>query len=117
MVTMDLDIDVLNYTRPVVYVVQEVKNKNLVPALEFGSLETVLEAEVQVFLNSKQVVEHVQQKLVFYSDKDYILAIGDPVAIGIVCAVAASMNEGRFTVLKWDRQERVYIPVSVDLNL
>lgn len=103
-------------SRPIVYVVQEVKDKNLVPALEFGSLETVLEADTQVFLNSRSVVEEVMRKLVYYSDKDYILAIGDPVAIGIVCAVAARMNDGKFTVLKWDRQEKIYLPVSVSID-
>jgi ABC-type sugar transport system substrate-binding protein len=52
-----------------------------------------------------------------FTDMDYIVCIGDPAAIGIVCALAAQMNGGRFTVLKWDRQEHVYYPVHVDLNV
>lgn len=110
---MDLD---PSTARPVVYVVQDSK-WNILPALEFGSIETILDKNEQVFLNSKSVVEKIRRGLATYSDKDYVLPIGDPAAIGIACAVAASMNGGRFTVLKWDRQEQVYYPVLVDLNI
>jgi hypothetical protein len=41
--------------------------------------------------------------------------IGDPSAIGICCAVAAFKNNGRFKCLKWDKRERRYIPLEVDL--
>ena len=41
--------------------------------------------------------------------------MGDPAAIGLACAVAASTNQGRFKVLKWDRQESVYYPVNINL--
>jgi hypothetical protein len=38
------------------------------------------------------------------------------VAIGIACSCAAKANRGRYVVLKWDRQERRYYPVAVDLS-
>ena len=41
--------------------------------------------------------------------------MGDPAAIGLACAVAASTNQGKFKVLKWDRQESVYYPVNINL--
>jgi hypothetical protein len=50
-----------------------------------------------------------------FSYEDYLLLIGDPSAIGIACAVAASKNNGRFKCLKWDKRERRYIPLEVDL--
>jgi hypothetical protein len=41
---------------------------------------------------------------------------GDPVAIGLACSVAAFFNNGRYTALKWDRRERMYIPVKIDVT-
>ena len=40
---------------------------------------------------------------------------GDPVCIGIACAIAASNNMGRFNLLKWDRLEETYYPLKVDI--
>ena len=42
--------------------------------------------------------------------------MGDPAAIGLVCALASQHNQGRFKVLKWDRQESMYYPVSIDIH-
>ena len=42
--------------------------------------------------------------------------MGDPAAIGLVCAMASHHNQGRFKVLKWDRQESMYYPVSMDVH-
>ncbi len=55
------------------------------------------------------------EKLIDFNDDDYLLLVGDPAAIGLCCAVAAAIN-GRFTVLKWDRQEMTYYPVSFDIR-
>ena len=37
-------------------------------------------------------------------------------AIGLCCAVAAAYNGGRVNVLKWDRREKMYIPVKLDIT-
>jgi hypothetical protein len=37
-------------------------------------------------------------------------------AIGIICSIAAFKNNGRYKCLKWDKFERMYIPIQVDLN-
>jgi len=44
------------------------------------------------------------------------LLTGDPVAIGLACSIAAFYNAGRYTALKWDRRERMYIPVKIDIT-
>ena len=110
---------------PIVFVVQEPryrdedgnwKTVNMMPALDYGKLELLLESGRQTnVLNSASVVRLLKSKLERYRDQDYILAAGDPVAIGIACSVAAVANQGRFTVLKWDRQEKKYYPVHVNL--
>ena len=37
-------------------------------------------------------------------------------AIGLACSIVAAYNSGRYRVLKWDRRERMYIPVSIDVT-
>lgn len=99
-----------------VWVVQEVPGKNILPAQAWGMLDVLIPANSQVVLDSGPTVDMIHRKLRDFSDKDYLIAIGDPAAIGIACAVAAAKNDGRFKLLKWDRQEGRYYPVSVNVN-
>lgn len=111
---------------PIVFMVQEpvVRDKdtgerkalNTLPALRFGTIEVLLGRGKQVMFNAAAAVDQLRAKLAGYTDRDFILAAGDPVAIGIACALAAQVNGGRFTVLKWDNQEHTYYPVPVNLN-
>ena len=39
-----------------------------------------------------------------------LLLYGDPAIIGVVCAVASDMTNGKLQLLKWDRQEKTYYP-------
>lgn len=98
-----------------VFVVQEVANRNIIAAREYGELSVLLPSG-DVVLSPGPVVRKLQRKLVKFCDKDYLLLMGDPVAIGIACAVAADMNQGRVGLLKWDRQQHVYYPVKLELH-
>lgn len=99
-----------------VWVVQEVPGKNILPAQQWGMLDVLIPANSQVVLDSGPTVEVIRRKLREFGDKDYLIAIGDPAVIGIACAVAAARNNGRFRLLKWDRQEARYYPVTVSVN-
>ena len=57
----------------------------------------------------------MERKLVKFTSDDYLMLSGDPVCIGIACALAAAANNWRFKVLKWDRQEERYYPIEIDL--
>ena len=100
---------------PTVYVVSETTTHNIASALDYGKIETILPPNAQVAFSIVPTVRRVQRKLEKFSDEDYLLLIGDPSAIGICCAVAAARNNGRFKCLKWDKRERRYIPLEVDL--
>jgi len=63
----------------------------------------------------RQLFVDIKRKLENFCDDDYLLFIGDPTAIGVVSAVAASVNAGRYKCLKWDKIEKKYIPIQVDL--
>ena len=98
-----------------VYIVQEVLGRNLVPAQKYGELVPLLPARANLMLSTGPEVKMLKRKLMDFNDDDYLLLIGDPAAIGLCCAIAASINS-KFSVLKWDRQEMTYYPVSFDIR-
>lgn len=100
---------------PKVYVVSETGNHNISPAMDYGDIETILPPNAQIAFSVVPTVRRIQRKLEKFSDEDFLLFIGDPTAIGIISAVAAAKNHGRFKCLKWDKLERRYIPIQVDL--
>jgi len=99
-----------------VYVVQEVKSRNILSAEKFGTLELLLPEGSQLVLSTGPTVRRLRYRLRNFNDDDYLLLIGDPSAIGIACAVAATNNRGQFKCLKWDKREYKYYPVEVNLN-
>ena len=42
--------------------------------------------------------------------------MGDPAIIALAGAIASEMNRGRFKVLKWDRDEKKYYDLEIDLR-
>jgi len=98
-----------------VYVVSETAQHNISSALSFGEVKTLLPPMAQVAFSPAPTVRRILRGLEKFNDEDYLLCIGDPTAIGIACAVAAARNNGRFKCLKWDRHEKRYIPVAVDI--
>src|SRR5882724_9472731 len=96
---------------PLVYVPQEPQQKdaeghwrpvNLALAMSFGTIEPpLIETGRQMsVLNAAQLTREFKRRLNGYRDQDFIMASGDPAAIGLACAVAAVANRGRFTILK-----------------
>ena len=98
-----------------VYVDQDEPEPNHVPANKYGDLELLLPAKTNLMLSTGPEVNRLKRKLLDFSDDDYLLLMGDPAAIGVCCAIAAQKN-GRYSVLKWDRQHMTYYPVFFSLR-
>lgn len=99
-----------------VYVIQEQGGKNILSAQQYGEIKILLPSGTQVTFSSGQVTKKLLFELNGFSDDDYLLLIGDPAAIGIAVAVAAYWNNGKVKMLKWDRQERTYYPISINIH-
>ena len=97
-----------------VYVVQEVPKFNVLPARKYGELELMLPPG-QITLSAGPTVNRLKHKLRNFTDMDYLLLIGDPLAIGLAVAIASNANRGKARLLKWDRQEKQYYPLNVNL--
>ncbi len=50
-----------------------------------------------------------------FNSEDYLLLTGDPAIIGVACSIASDITNGKYNLLKWDRQERKYYPISINL--
>ena len=99
-----------------VYVVTETGQHNITGAIQYGQIEIVLPNNAQIAFSPAPTVARIKRKLENFCDDDYLLFIGDPTAIGLLAAVAAQKNRGRYKCLKWDRHEKRYIPIQIDLN-
>ena len=97
-----------------VYVVQEVPKFNVLPARKYGELELMLPPG-QITLSAGPTVNRLKHKLRDFTDMDYLLLIGDPLAIGLAVAIASNANRGKARLLKWDRQEKQYYPIEINL--
>lgn len=99
-----------------VYITQEMRGRDITDATVFGDLEILLPAQEQTSYSTQPTVRRMSRKLANFSDEDYLLLAGDPAAIAIAAALASRFNNGKFKMLKWDRQETKYFPLTVNLN-
>lgn len=99
-----------------VYVVQPSPGKNVTPALQYGNLVHVIDRGVDPLLEMDFILREAERKLAsFVSENDYLLLIGDPVVIAAVVAVLTN-KVWWFNVLKWDKQDRRYVKITVDYD-
>ena len=85
-------------------------------ALKYGKLKVLLKENTQIVLSPGPIVFELRRLLKDYTSDDYLLLSGDPAVIGLACAIVADINNGRFNLLKWDRQEKVYYPLEINLH-
>lgn len=85
------------------------------PAAMYGELVTLLPAH-PIPHDTSSIIDDLRAALIDYSDGDFILPSGDPVAMGLAMMVAAEMNDGRVTVLRWNKLERGYFPVKINMR-
>ena len=118
------DYEKLKYTDKdsIVYVIQDVPGTkmgapkiNIIGATQFGQLKVLLPENSQIILSPNYVITTLRSKLKDYTSKDYLLLTGDPAIIGVACSIVSDTTNGKYNLLKWDKQERRYYPVEIDL--
>lgn len=100
----------------IVYVTQEPVGKNITPALEYGSLRVLAPWQVQVQCDPRNIISDMRLELSGARPDDYLLLIGDPVIIGLATALIIEVTGGVIQLLKWDKQEGKYIPITINLS-
>ena len=114
--------DIKKNKEPIVYVLQELPGTstgrpkfNIMGALKYGKLKVLLKENTQIVLSPGPIVFELRRLLKNYTSNDYLLLSGDPSVIGIACSIVSDINNGRFNLLKWDRQEQMYYPLEINL--
>ena len=106
----------------IVYVIQDIPGTkqgapkiNIIGATQFGNLRVLLPENSQIILSPNYVITTLRQKLKDYTVRDYLLLTGDPAIIGVACSIVSDVTNGKYNLLKWDKQERRYYPVEINL--
>jgi hypothetical protein len=99
-----------------VFVVQEVPGRNILGARSYGDLRVLLPSNTNIVLSPGPTIRRLREGLKEFNDQDYLLLMGDPAVIGLACVIASDINVGTYKVLKWDRIEKDYYPVSIDIH-
>ena len=109
-------------TPSTVYVIQEIAGTrdgrpkiNIMGASQYGSFKFLLPELSQIIFSPGPLIIKLRQGLKDYKSKDYLLLTGDPAIIGVACSIASDITNGKYNVLKWDKQERRYYPIAINL--
>lgn len=118
--------DKLVYTDEIqskVYLIQEIPGTaqgqpkyNILGAQKYGKIITMLPEFSQMILSPGPLIHKLRMLLKNYTEEDYLLLSGDPAIIGVVCSVVADITNGKYKLLKWDRQEKTYYPIEINIH-
>ena len=90
---------------------------NVLGAAKYGDITTLLPMYSQIILSPGPLILKLRTLLKDYKNEDYLLLSGDPAVIGVVCSVVSDITNGKYKLLKWDRQEKTYYPIEINIFL
>jgi hypothetical protein len=107
---------------PIVYVIQEIPGTkegnpriNIMGASSYGQFKFLLPELSQIIFSPGPLIYKLRSLLKNFTTKDYLLLTGDPAIIGVACSIVSDMTNGKYNLLKWDKQERKYYPIEINL--
>ena len=108
-----------------VYVIQEISGSqagspkiNIIGAAAYstsGKFNFLLPEFSQMIFSPGPLIYKLRQGLKNYTSNDYLLLTGDPAIIGVACSIVSDITNGKYNLLKWDKQERKYYPIEINL--
>ena len=106
----------------IVYVIQEVAGSqagtpkiNIMGATHHGKLVFLLPEFSQMIFSPGPLIYKLRKGLKNFKEGDHLLLTGDPALIGVACSIVSDITNGKYNLLKWDKQERKYYPISINL--
>ena len=110
-------------SKKIVYVIQELPGTkvgapkiNIMSANKYGEFKFLLPEFSQIIFSPGPLIFKLRNLLKDYTPEDYLLLTGDPAIIGVACSIVSDMTNGRYNLLKWDKQDRMYYPISINLH-
>ena len=108
-----------------VYVIQEIPGSqagtpkiNIMGAASYATsnkFNFLLPEFSQMIFSPGPLIYKLRQGLKNYTSDDYLLLTGDPALIGVACSIVSDITNGKYNILKWDKQERKYSPIEINL--
>ena len=105
-----------------VYVIQEIAGStdgrpkiNIMGAADYGKFKFLLPELSQIIFSPGPLIFKLRKELANYRKQDYLLLTGDPAIIGVACSIVSDITNGKYNLLKWDKQERKYYSIEIDL--
>jgi len=106
-----------------VYLVQDIPTDketgrpkfDVTAALKYGEIKVMHPRLAQMQFSPGPMVMEIKNSLKDFTTDDYLLLYGDPAIIGVVCAVASDITNGKFKLLKYDRRQFSYY--AIELNI
>ncbi len=106
-----------------VYVIQHIAGTaegrpkiNIMGAQEYGDFKFLLPELSQIIFSPGPLIYRLRPLLKDFNKDDYLLCTGDPAIIGITCSLVSDITNGKYNLLKWDKQERTYYPIAINLH-
>ena len=108
---------------PIVYVIQEIPGTkagapriNIMSASKYGKFKFLLPEFSQIIFSPGPLIFKLRSLLKNYKITDYLLLTGDPAIIGVACSIVSDITNGKYQLLKWDKQDKVYYPIKINLH-
>ena len=105
-----------------VYVIQEIAGStdgrpkiNIMGAADYGKFKFLLPELSQIIFSPGPLIFKLRKELQNYKKQDYLLLTGDPAIIGVACSIVSDITNGKYNLLKWDKQERKYYSIEINL--
>ncbi len=106
----------------IVYVIQEVPGTqagnpkiNIMGASDYGKIKFLLPELSQIIFSPGPLIFKLRKGLKDFKEGDHLLLTGDPAIIGVACSIVSDITNGKYNLLKWDKQERKYYSIEIDL--
>ena len=107
----------------IVYVIQEIPGTqsgspkiNIMGASKYGEFKFLLPEFSQIIFSPGPLIFKLRKALKDFKEEDYLLLTGDPAIIGVTCSIVSDLTNGKYQLLKWDKQERRYYPIKINLH-
>ena len=118
-----IDYKAIKEEKPTVYVIQEIAGTrdgrpkiNIMGAAEFGTFKFLLPELSQIIFSPGPLIFKLRKGLQDYKPRDFLLLTGDPAIIGVACSIVSDITNGKYQLLKWDKQERKYYSIKINLH-
>ena len=108
-----------------VYVIQEIAGTqagnpkiNIMGASVYstsGKFIFLLPEFAHIIFSPGPLIYKLRKNLKDFTREDYLLLTGDPAIIGVACSIVSDITNGKYNLLKWDKQERKYYPIEINL--